>query len=287
MKKLIVAKNIGFCEGVKRSIDIVYSALEQNKGEVFIDGPIVHNSKVVDDLSKLGVSQFDESKKIKKDDTLVIRAHGVTKERKRFLANLTNNLIDATCPKVLRIVGLVKKYINQGYFIVLIGDPNHPEVVGICSHADRNKIIVISDEKGCENLKTLKIIGPILVLAQTTCNTDLFSKLSELIKSKFLNVDIVNTVCDVTQTRQKEVRNLIKLGCDSVLVLGSKFSKNSNELAKIAVENGCRADISDGLSTLDTCFVKNSNVLGLISGASTDIREVLKVKKYLLSLISE
>lgn len=285
MKQLIVAQNIGFCEGVKRSLEMIHTALNRGSGRIFSDGPIVHNALVLDELTKLGVSQFTENIKPAQNDSVVIRAHGVTKERKIFLNNLGSNLIDATCPKILRIIGLVKKYSAQGYFIILFGKHGHPEVSGVCSYSNNKKILVISDENELSNWHGTN--DPILVLAQTTFNLELFEKLSRIVSSRFPNVSIVNTICMATRNRQKEVRELVRLGCDSVVVLGSKFSKNTNELAQVAIQNGCFTEIIDSIDDLDPRFVQNSEVLGLISGASTDIREVLKAKKYLLSLVAE
>ncbi len=285
MKKLFVAKNIGFCEGVKRSINLAYRMRQETRGRVFIDGPIVHNASVVNKLSKVGVTQLTNDVQLSNDDSIVIRAHGVTKERKILLESLQSRLMDATCPKVLRIIGLVKRYIQEGYFIVLVGEPTHPEVIGICSYVDSNKILVISNEEELTSLKSSSV--PVLILAQTTCNLDLFVRISEKVKNLFTNVRVINTICTATQERQSEVKTLIELGCDLIIIVGSKFSKNTNELAYIVTANRCSAIISENLNELDIEAINNATIVGLTSGASADIAEVQEIRNYLLSLIPE
>lgn len=283
MKKLIVAKNIGFCEGVKRSLAMSNSALKNSKGRVFTDGPIVHNADVVNMLAKLGIKEISENIDLCKEDTVILRAHGVTKTRKEHWISQGCIVLDATCPKILRIIGLVKKYSNQGYFIILIGEHGHPETVGICSYAKDDRIMVVSNEK--DFLSWQRTDGPILVLAQTTCGLDFFLKISEKIKATFSDVHVINTICYATQKRQQEIESLVESGCDSILVLGSEFSKNTNELAQIAINKGCAVQIARGVKYLDANFINNSEVLGLTSGASTDIITVTEVKEYLIQLL--
>ncbi|MDE6431768.1 MAG: hypothetical protein K2L13_00010, partial [Opitutales bacterium] len=174
-------------------------------------------------------------------------------------------------------------YSNQGYFIILIGEHGHPETVGICSYAKDDRIMVVSNEK--DFLLWQGTDGPILVLAQTTCSLDFFLKIAEKIKATFSEVYVINTICYATQKRQQEIEFLIKSGCDSILVLGSDFSKNTNELAQIVINRGCEVQISRGVKYLDANFINNSEILGLTSGASTDIITVTEVKEYLTQLL--
>lgn len=281
--KVFLARNIGFCDGVKRSINITLDQLNLAKGKVYTEGPLVHNMAVINKLLKIGVHILKAGMYLHSNDIVVIRAHGIPHDRHLELQSMGCLVKDATCPKVLRIAGLIRKYSNLGYNIIFIGDAAHPEVIGLRSYSQKAQIHVISSINEFYTLKPLS--GQIIVLCQTTLNIERFIEIVDKIHKIYPNAIIKNTICPSTKDRQSEVLELINKGCDLIVVVGSKNSKNSNELIDIALKHETEAIIIESQLDITLKDIATHNLIGVCSGASTDIQDVINVHKKILSLI--
>ena len=207
--EIIVAKNSGFCGGVLNAITKTEEFLKYNKA--FIKGDIVHNEYVIDKLNQEGLINIEDFKEVNAGSNIIIRAHGERKEIFEYLKEKNVNIIDLTCPKVKKIHNLIKD--NNDKFIIFIGKKNHPEVSAHISYAENYMVI---DDREDINLLHDKIntcdIKSIYIIAQTTFNENLFNELVNEIKitCQNINIEINKTICDVTQTRQEEIRKLSK-----------------------------------------------------------------------------
>jgi 4-hydroxy-3-methylbut-2-enyl diphosphate reductase len=253
---------------------------------VYTDGELIHNSNALGELARAGIGQLRDTQKLNKSsDSIVIRAHGVTPARRKLLNSLCGRVVDATCPKVLRIARLMEKYSAGGYHPVLIGDGAHPEVIGLCGYASGGNITVLSSVEEALDLKISA--ARIVVLSQTTFERDLFQKIAGVICERFGNVAVENTLCSATVNRQREILRFIENGCDCILVVGSEFSRNTKSLRDTAEGNGCRALIVEHAGDKTIAEAQNYSRIGVISGTSTNYEDVKGVYEKLLSLVSE
>jgi 4-hydroxy-3-methylbut-2-enyl diphosphate reductase len=219
------------------------------------------------------------------EDSIVIRSHGVTPARRQALNALGCRVIDATCPNVLKIAGLIKRYSCIGYHIILVGDRTHPEVIGLCGYAGPEEITVLSAPDG---IGELKIAAPkVLVLSQTTFEHALFERIARSICEHFTGVEVKNTICDATKARQNEVIRLLAEGCDCIVVVGSEFSKNTKSLRNLAMDRGCYSLIAEDANEEKLSNLCAFTKIGIIAGASTDGTDTCAVYEKLLSLISK
>ncbi len=281
MAKVTLAKTAGFCFGVKRAVDMVYTEVDKGK-KVYTLGPIIHNEEVVSDLEKRGVSVIDEKDlREEKTDltgtTVVIRSHGVSEEVYELLKRKNCEIVDSTCPFVKKIHDIVRKYAMEGYDIVIIGSREHPEVQGILSRC-------LSRGTALENEEEIASFEPenpgkkVCVVAQTTFNYKKFKDLVEIISKKGYDIIAVNTICNATAERQKEAKELAS-DSDAMIVIGGKNSSNSRKLFEISKSQCDNTYFIQTLEDLDMEHIRSSESLGITAGASTPkniIQEVLK-----------
>lgn len=275
--EILKAKNAGFCFGVKRAIDEVNKVLLDKGGKVYSIGPIIHNEIVTKNLAKKGLVVIDDVEAIKKlkNEVVIIRTHGIEKELQDILQKNKNYIVDLTCPFVKRIHHLVEEYSNNGYNVLIIGDENHPEVRGIMSYA-KGAVAVINDEKGIKLLKFDKK-APLLILFQTTMNVSLGQKLVDILKELFYNYKIEKTICDSTENRQQEVKELAKV-CDVMLIIGSTSSSNCKKLYDVAKSFCKNSYLLNSKEDLLNINIKDVTKVGVSAGASTPeylIEEIL------------
>ncbi|MEG0641928.1 MAG: bifunctional 4-hydroxy-3-methylbut-2-enyl diphosphate reductase/30S ribosomal protein S1 [Clostridium sp.] len=258
--QLIIAKSAGFCFGVKNAVDKVNSA--NNEKEVKTYGPIIHNKQVVEDLRQKGVSILDDLSNATKDASVVIRSHGISKDELKILKDKEIDIIDATCPFVKNIHRIVEKRSNEGYKVIIIGDPNHPEVKGISGWCSEAVII-----EGVEDTKMVKG-GKICIVAQTTFNRekwkDIVSSLIGIAKETL----IFDTICSATDERQTEAKE-ISSKVDAMIVIGGTNSSNSRKLYEIAQVNCNKSYFIETEEELDIESIKGCEVVGITAGAST------------------
>jgi 4-hydroxy-3-methylbut-2-enyl diphosphate reductase len=264
--KVKVAKTAGFCMGVKRAMDIVLDATydEKNKGTtVYTDGPLIHNPQVLDLLKEKGIKTIKEGAELDKS-RVVIRAHGITPTRKAEIESMGARISDATCPHVMRVQNIIKRYAAQDYSTVILGDSGHAEVVGLLGYAE-GRGHVVSSMEDVENLPPMK---KVCVVAQTTQDKRLFQLLTKRLKEKYAECQVFETICGSTHERQDEVISLCR-SVDAMLVVGGRGSANTARLVKICESEGVPTFHIETEADLDLRKLEDFEVVGVTAGAST------------------
>ena len=207
--EVIRAKTAGFCFGVERAVNTVYEQIEAHSGEpIYTFGPIIHNEEVIKDLEKKGVAvlRTEEELDALKKGVVIIRSHGVEKRIYDELNKKGITIVDATCPFVKKIHNIVQKESNLGRYIVIIGNPDHPEVEGIRGWAGE-RVSVVQNAEDIENL-SLNEGEKVCVVSQTTFNYNKFQDLVEIIREKSYDICVLNTICNATKERQTEAKRI-------------------------------------------------------------------------------
>lgn len=262
-----LAKSAGFCFGVKRAVDTVYNEIAKNQ-KVYTYGPIIHNDEVVKDLSEKGVQVIHNIEELNNisEGTIIIRSHGVSKNIYDLIKNKGLNLVDATCPYVLKIHKLVNKHFEEGREVVIIGNEKHPEVEGIKGWCNNQATVIetISQPNEYHANEGTKLC----IVSQTTFNYKKFKDLVEIISKKGYDILVINTICNATEERQTEARELASQS-DAMIVIGGKHSSNTQKLYEI-----CKKECEDTyyiqtLNDLDLELFKSFRSVGITAGAST------------------
>jgi len=266
MCKVILAKSAGFCFGVRRAVDKVYE--QAGKGNVYTFGPIIHNEEVVDDLEKKGVKVINSTNELDgiPKGTIIIRSHGVAREVYDAIREKGFDIIDATCPFVLKIHRIVEEQSKAGYSIVVIGNGQHPEVEGIVGWSCGRTYIIDTEQKAEEFCP--EDGEKICIVSQTTFNYKKFEELVEIILKKGYNVDIRNTICNATEERQTEAR-AIASGADAMIVIGGRSSSNTHKLYEICKSECENTYYIQTLRDLDLYSFNSEGCIGITAGAST------------------
>lgn len=270
--KIVLAKNAGFCFGVKRAVDKATETLMNSNESIYSLGPLVHNKQVVEKFNRQGLKTIENPDEIKLG-RVIIRAHGVPYGTYEKLSKNNIDIIDCTCPYVKSIHDKVKEYLQKGYKIVIIGDKNHPEVIGINGWCN-NEGIVINDEKEAE---TLPHLDKICIVSQTTNRQEKFKALSEIISKKSDDVKIYNTICNATYLRQESCKELAKT-VEAMIVIGGYHSSNTNKLVEISKKYCNNVFHIETLNDLPIDNIPKFQTIGITAGASTPdwiIKEVI------------
>ena len=265
-KEVILAKSAGFCFGVKRAVDTVYE--QAGKENVYTYGPIIHNEEVVKDLERKGVHVIEDISQLDniKNGTIIIRSHGVSKNVYDTIKERGFEIVDATCPFVLKIHNIVKTESENGSQIVIIGNEKHPEVEGIMGWSVTPVHVVDSIEKAQKLV--LDKEKKVCVVSQTTFNYNKFQELVEIISKKGYNIYIRNTICNATEERQTEARQIAQR-VDAMIVIGGSSSSNTRKLYEIC-KNECNATFYiQTLNDLDMTSLGKADCIGITAGAST------------------
>ncbi len=273
-----VAKNIGFCFGVKRAVDAVYEQAEKD-GNIYTYGAITHNEEVVKDLEKKGVRVIGSAKELEsiKEGTVVIRAHGVAKSLYKQLNRQKLKCIDMTCPFVKRIHDIVEKESTAGKQVIIIGNAGHPEVEGIVGWCMTPAIVIESlDEAQKFNYTGDK---ELCVVSQTTYNYNKFQDIVEILKQKGYNVIIENTICNATEVRQTEARE-IAAEVDVMIVIGGNHSSNTRKLYEICMQECENTYFIQTLDDLNLDLSESVKLVGITAGASTPNNIIEEVQNY-------
>jgi len=279
--KIRIAKKAGFCMGVRRAVNLVLSALNQGKYPIYTYGPLIHNPQTLELLNKLGVKIIKDLKDDFPSGVCIIRAHGIPPQEKEELSK-KHEILDGTCPRVLKVQALAKKAISEGKEVVIIGDKEHAEIKGILGVL-QNKGYVVSSFEDLKNLPELKNY---VILSQTTQDEKLFKTLSQAILEKYPQGEIINTICKATEVRQNEVRNLSKIS-SSIIVIGGKFSANTNRLAEIAKKEGKKVYLIEKTEEIPLEEIKKNEIVGITAGASTPNWLINEVVDFLKSHTSK
>ncbi len=271
--KIIFAKHLGFCTGVRRALEIAKNSLKEDKKPVQFLGEIIHNEKVIAEIREKGGKIIFDPKEAK-SGTLVIRAHGAPP-----LPRLDGVLIrDATCPLVKGAQNVAKELFRAGYKVIIIGEKNHPEVKGILGNAGGGAI-VIENEIKAKRIKKFKKLG---VLAQTTQSQDNVNKILNILRKKNKELKWENTLCPQVLSRQKELKKILKIA-DGVLIIGSKTSANTQRLVEIVKKCKKLAWRANSIKELENLSFGDISVLGVVSGTSAPDWEAKKIKKFLMT----
>ena len=280
-----VAKTAGFCFGVQRAVDKVYELIDSCPDRLFTLGPIIHNEEVVNDLEKKGVrvASEEELKTLPKGSTVVIRSHGVGKKVYDQLKECGLSYVDVTCPFVLKIHRIVEKESKAGSHIVIIGDPDHPEVVGICGWCIGSYTVI------CTKQDALDFVPPesknVCIVSQTTFNYNKFKDLVEILSKKrydntVLNIlNILNTICNATEERQREAKSIAG-EVDTMLVVGGRHSSNTQKLFEICKKECENTYYIQTPVDLDSDMFQCSSYVGITAGASTPKKIIEEVQEH-------
>ena len=263
--KVFFAKELGFCWGVERAINLAAQAKNQYPGEVTILKEIVHNTQVVDFFRKKGVGQTNTLDTIERG-TMVISAHGLSPKLKTEAENKGLNIIDTTCPLVENVHNFTRQLLGEGYQVILYGEPGHDEVHGVMGIDEKN-IHLLAEYEDVDRLPKFEN-GKVALITQTTRGVKAFEKVCERVKEIYPDIKIVNTICDATDKRQHAIHELAPK-MDMVLVIGSQSSGNSQRLRDIAKEICGQAYLIDTPDQIDWTWFDGCQKVGITAGAST------------------
>lgn len=284
--KITLAETAGFCFGVDRAVNMVYSLLDEGK-KVCTLGPIIHNPQVVDDLKARGVTIAETPEQAPADAVLVVRTHGVSKAVMDEIGRRSLTCANATCPFVQKIHKIVFDATVNGSTVLIAGDPNHPEVIGIKGHchgetyvfrdlAELEKIITAHPELAQKSL---------CAVAQTTFSVQQWQKCVKKIKLVYTNAVVFDTICNATEERQAEAVKLSR-ECDRMLIIGGRQSSNTAKLKSVCEQN-CPTDLIETAEELHTIDFTGCRHLGVTAGASTPARIIKEVLETMSEIIHE
>ena len=280
-----IAKSAGFCFGVSRAVETVEQAAGQGK-EVVTLGPIIHNRHVVSKFDDMGVRVIEKPEDAQSGMTVIIRSHGVSRDVYRRLESRSVEIIDATCPFVKRIHGIVEKAEAAGELPIIMGTRSHPEVEGIAGWCSYCKIFETPEElEKWASSGEISADTPICVVSQTTSTEISWKKSVQIVKKLFTNVKIFDTICRATESRQKEAAQLSAVS-QAMVVVGDSKSSNTGRLAMICREQCPNVVLVDNASELDPEQFKNVAEVGITAGASTPAWIIKEVNKTMSEIIN-
>ena len=284
--EIIVGKTSGFCYGVKTTIEKTEKILEDNKSdEIYCLGELVHNKTIIDDFKAKGIKFVNDIEEAKK--TTIIRAHGIEKNIYEKAKRRNIELIDLTCPSVLKIHEIVEKYAKNDYYIFLVGKEEHPETIGTYSFCGKNSCIISKSsdvEKALENFSKTNL-DKILIIVQTTYSKKEFEEIVEKIKENLpqnILLEIKNTICKATELRQEETKSMSKK-VDLMVIVGGKNSSNTNKLYEIAKANCKKAIFVETKEEIDKNTIRDFERVGIMAGASTPQKSIDEIIEKLKS----
>ena len=276
--QVTVAKSAGFCFGVQRAVDTVYEQVEKGVRPIYTYGPIIHNEVVVQDLEEKGVQVLENQEDLEQlnEGTVIIRSHGVGKEIYDQISAKGLNCVDATCPFVKKIHRTVEKESAAGRQIIIIGNDNHPEVEGIKGWC-RHPALVIESAEQAEALN-LPEGTKVCVVSQTTFNYNKFQDLVEILDKKRYDRIVVNTICNATEERQTEARQIAGK-VDAMIVIGGSHSSNTQKLFEICRKECENTYYIQTVHDLDLEVLRSTGLVGITAGASTPKKIIEEVQK--------
>lgn len=275
----VVAETAGFCFGVNRAVEMAYKLLDEGKN-VSMLGPIIHNPQVIENMKKLGADIVEDCDGVKKDRTLLIRAHGIEMQTEEKIKNSGIEYLDATCPFVRKIHKIVSKNSEENVVTMIAGDADHPEVKGIRSYAKGESIVF----KSSDELEKILSLRPelrknrVIFVAQTTFSIKDWKKCKKNINLVCTNAKIFDTICFATEERQSEAVTL-SLSCDAMLIIGGRESSNTAKLKKVC-ENNAPTFLVENVDELEGIDFSPYRKIGITAGASTPASTIKEVNDY-------
>lgn len=291
--KITLSKHAGFCDGVARAFDMVEKIAQnpKTKKPIYVLGSLVHNSDVVKKIEEWGVKKIDlktlqkmspfDKLRARKIGTLIITAHGIGPKIYELIKKKKIDVVDTTCPRVIKVQRLAKIFLERDYQIVIVGENNHKEIKGIFGWSGEKARIIETENE----LKKLRLDPrrKIAVISQTTQNKDFVGSANRHIQKKYPHAEIVGTVCEATHDRQNEVKKLANLN-DAVVIIGSPESSNSTRLFEVAKRINSRSYFVERAEQLQKKWFSKIKKVGVTAGASTPdwiIGDVVKRLKYM------
>ena len=273
-----VAKSAGFCFGVSRAVELVEQAAQTGK-KVATLGPIIHNRHVVDKFEKMGVRVINTPEEALPGETVIIRSHGVSRAVYERLERQNVEIIDATCPFVKRIHGIVSRAEEEERLPIIIGTPTHPEVEGIAGWcADCRVFAGPEDLENWGKAHAELRDSAICIVSQTTSTESLWKSCCEIAKKQFTNLKIFDTICRATEYRQSEAAELSEV-CQAMVVVGDPKSSNTGRLAMICREHCDKVFLVDNAAELKAEDFSGVSDVGITAGASTPAWIIKEVNK--------
>ncbi|RUM44178.1 MAG: 4-hydroxy-3-methylbut-2-enyl diphosphate reductase [Desulfurobacterium sp.] len=273
--KIRVAKSAGFCWGVKRAVNIAIEAVKRSKGKAYCLGELIHNRREIERLKKLGMEFVEDVESLEAGSTVIIRSHGVAPQVFSCLKERGLEVVDATCPFVKEVQDKAVKLEEEGYPVLILGNPKHPEVEGIAGHV-KNPIIVSS----LEELRELPQFLKLGVVCQTTLSSGFFREAVSLLALKAKELKVYNTICKATAIRQKEAKELASQ-VDVMLIVGGKNSSNTTKLYQISKSVNERSYHIESKEEIELSWFEGAEVVGITAGASTPQWVIEEVVAYL------
>ena len=280
---LYLASPRGFCAGVDRAVKIVEQAIKKYGSPIYVRHEIVHNKDVVKSLESLGAIFVDEITDAPENSTIIFSAHGVPKSvfvnaKKRKMLS-----IDATCPLVTKVHNETIKHFNSSRKILLIGHKNHPEVIGTMGQVPDGNVILIESLNEAKNIY-IEDTNNLAYATQTTLSVDDTKSIVSCLKNKFPNIigPRKDDICYATQNRQEAVKKILEF-CDSLIVVGSQNSSNSQRLREIGVQYGIKSYLIDDINQININDLSDDKIIGITAGASAPEDTVASLVKFLLS----
>ncbi len=273
--KVIRAKSAGFCWGVERAIQVAREEACRGERRVYTDGPLIHNKQMMEALSHEDIREVGDyqskqdlslPEEAEKDSVVVVRAHGISPQRRNYLKGLGLPFRDGTCPDVGIIAGKVKLHAQKGYDIVIFGDREHPEVIGLLGYAN-GRGHVVANEADLESLPAFE--GGVAMVSQSTMFTHEFQNLSAILSQRYPDMLVFDTICGATKERQSDLVSLVEQGAEAIVVIGGRHSANTKKLAKLAAAKDRPTFHVETAEDLDAESFSSFALVGVTAGAST------------------
>lgn len=263
--EVLLADEYGFCFGVERAVEMVEEAVNEGVRPIRSVGPLIHNAQEMERLGEKGVSTIDSPEEADADTIAVIRAHGVTPQVQRNLEQRAAQVIDATCPFVTRVQHLAERAAAQGRDVVVAGNPDHPEMIGVVGYAPDNTYVV----RDASEVALLPTLRSPLVVSQTTIKLKTFLEVAEAVRQKSdAEPQVVNTICSATRDRQDAARGLAG-EVDAFYVIGGRHSSNSVKLLAVCQEQCEKSFLIETPAEIEPGDLEGVNRVGVTAGAST------------------
>ena len=272
--KIFLARDAGYCFGVRDAVNLAYDTAEAH-GEVYMLGTIVHNERVIENLSNAGAKVVETLDDVPEDKPILFRAHGTAPELWKKTDKKNLNLVDATCPLVTEIHDEIKKLEEEGRRTIIIGDHGHDEVVAIAAQVCNPIIIANVDE--AKTLRKMKKAG---VVSQSTQMIENVQEIMNVLMEKVFDLRFVNTICFPTRRNHEQIKELA-VQCDVMIVIGSFTSANSKRLTQLALERNKRSYQVTTTEELDMSWFNDCETVGISAGASTPDEIINDVVKHI------
>lgn len=260
---IVIVPEGGFCFGVRRAMEMAEKAIAEDGGGATL-GPLIHNQEAVDRLARQGLRPVENVAEVEPGEVVMLRTHGSGPAAIEALQARGVRLVDATCPFVSRAQREAARFVEEGYDVIVLGEPDHPEAIGIAEHTG-GAATILQDASG---LGALKLRKRVAVVCQTTQRLDNLQELVRLLLPRVIELRVANTICDATSKRQEASLEVAR-EVDLMLVIGGRHSANTTRLAQICAEAGTPTHHLETVEELDPTWLKGVSRVGVTAGAST------------------